>query len=89
MIGGSTDRLVQAALVVVWYILRGSELVLRGQRATFGGTVEMVQKHILVVEDDEALLNGVCDLLEVEGYKVSSAPDGARRSNCWRPLTAP
>jgi two-component system sensor histidine kinase/response regulator len=36
----------------------------------------MGQKHILIVEDDEALLNGVRDLLEVEGYKVSSASDG-------------
>jgi signal transduction histidine kinase len=36
----------------------------------------MGQKHILIVEDDEALLNGVRDLLEVEGYRVSSAPDG-------------
>lgn len=33
--------------------------------------------HILLVEDDNTLLKGMCDLLELAGYQVSLAEDGA------------
>lgn len=33
--------------------------------------------HILLVEDDEVLLRGMHDLLEMEGYRVITAVDGA------------
>ena len=36
----------------------------------------MTEQHILVVEDHEALLNAVRDILESEGYSVSTAGDG-------------
>jgi len=37
----------------------------------------MPKQHILIVEDDTALLRGVTDLLEMAGYEVSQAGDGA------------
>ncbi len=37
----------------------------------------MSKRHILVVDDDEALRSGVCDLLELSDFDVSSAIDGA------------
>lgn len=36
----------------------------------------MSGEHILVVEDDEVLRSGICDLLELSGYAVSAARDG-------------
>lgn len=33
-------------------------------------------RHILIVEDDDVLLRGMRDLLELEGYRVSSGIDG-------------
>lgn len=33
--------------------------------------------HILVVEDDEVLLRGMHDLLQLEGFRISTAVDGA------------
>jgi two-component system, sensor histidine kinase and response regulator len=36
----------------------------------------MPKQHILLVEDDNALLRGVTDLLEMAGYDVSQATDG-------------
>ncbi len=32
--------------------------------------------HILVIEDDRTIREGLCDALELEGYRVSSAADG-------------
>ena len=37
-----------------------------------------MKETILVVEDDVAILSGIVDLLESEGYRVSSARDGAK-----------
>lgn len=37
----------------------------------------MAHEHILVVEDDETLRSGIRDLLELSGYVVSVANDGA------------
>src|SRR5690606_41710352 len=37
----------------------------------------MVQKHILVVEDDDSLRSGIVDLLEFANYRVTAASDGA------------
>ncbi len=37
----------------------------------------MAHEHILVVEDDETLRSGIRDLLELAGYVVSAANDGA------------
>lgn len=34
--------------------------------------------HILVVEDEEPLLEGICDLLEMAGYQVDGAIDGVQ-----------
>ena len=34
--------------------------------------------HILVVEDELAMLMGIKDNLEFEGYKVDTADDGAQ-----------
>lgn len=36
----------------------------------------MPGKTILVVEDDRAMAEGICDVLEMEGYAVLSAPNG-------------
>ncbi len=36
----------------------------------------MSGKTILVVEDDRAMIEGICDVLEMEGYAVLSAPNG-------------
>ena len=36
----------------------------------------MTKYHILLAEDDKALLRGVTDLLEMSGYQVYAAPDG-------------
>ncbi len=36
----------------------------------------MKKEHILVVEDDRSILTGLEDLLEAEGYDVSTAMDG-------------
>ena len=36
----------------------------------------MAGKHVLVVEDHEALLVAIQDILEAEGYVVSTATDG-------------
>jgi CheY-like chemotaxis protein len=36
----------------------------------------MTKYNILLVEDDEALLRGVTDLLQMSGYQVHSASDG-------------
>jgi len=35
-------------------------------------------KHILLVEDDESILNGLQDILTKEGYNVSTASDGIK-----------
>ncbi len=37
----------------------------------------VTKQHILIVEDDDALLRGVTDLLEMAGYDVSQAGDGS------------
>lgn len=34
------------------------------------------KKHILIVEDDESILSGLKDILENEGYRISTASDG-------------
>lgn len=39
---------------------------------------------ILVVEDDRAILSGIVDLLEGEGFRVSSARDGAEALRLYR-----
>lgn len=36
----------------------------------------MTQKTILVVEDNPAMAEGICDALEMEGYAVISALNG-------------
>jgi CheY-like chemotaxis protein len=35
-----------------------------------------VDKHILVVEDDDAVRDALCDALELEGYRVVGAQHG-------------
>jgi len=36
----------------------------------------MIKEDILVVEDDASILTGLADLLEAEGYGISTARDG-------------
>jgi DNA-binding response OmpR family regulator len=43
-----------------------------------------MKSTILVVEDDAAILSGIVDLLEGEGYAVASARDGARAMRLYR-----
>ncbi len=45
--------------------------------------------HICVVEDDEALLQGLRDLLEMHGYRVSPAVDGLDALRVLNSLTEP
>ncbi len=42
-----------------------------------------MKERILVVEDDQAILMGVCDLLEDEGFVVERASDGAAALEAW------
>jgi DNA-binding response OmpR family regulator len=47
------------------------------KRETIGDR-RMSKQHILVVDDHELLLAGIQDILETEGYTVSTATDGVR-----------
>ena len=38
----------------------------------------MSEHHVFLVEDDESLLAGVSDLLELSGYRVSKAMNGVQ-----------
>ena len=38
----------------------------------------MAQRRILVVDDDDAIRQGIVDVLEASGYAVEQAPDGER-----------
>ncbi|MBN1411971.1 MAG: response regulator transcription factor [Spirochaetales bacterium] len=44
----------------------------------------MKKTAILVVEDDKAILTGLCDLLGCEGYEVFSAEDGIKGLEAYR-----
>ena len=39
--------------------------------------MKKAKAHILIVEDDKAILNGLCDVLVFNGYSVEAAEDGA------------
>jgi len=43
----------------------------------------MMKQRILVAEDDAAILTGLVDLLEGEGFAVDRALDGAAALACW------
>jgi len=49
----------------------------------------MKDTHILLVEDEDALLYGMRDLLEVEGYRVTLASDGHKALEALRAMTRP
>lgn len=49
----------------------------------------MVQQHILVVEDDEVLRIGICDLLDLSGYAVTAARDGQRALEALEEMRTP
>ncbi len=42
-----------------------------------------MKERILVVEDDQAILMGLCDLLEDEGFTVERASDGEAALEAW------
>ncbi len=44
----------------------------------------MMKEKIMVVEDDPAILTGLVDLLEGEGYRVCQADDGAKALELYR-----
>ncbi|PLY01542.1 MAG: DNA-binding response regulator [Desulfuromonas sp.] len=44
----------------------------------------MSKTHILIAEDDINLRQGLCDLLEAEGYRVTAVADGAAALNAWQ-----
>lgn len=48
-----------------------------GNISAVGDRPQEKEPHILIVEDDDVLLRGMRDLLELEGYRVSYAVDGA------------
>src|SRR5687768_13429493 len=52
-----------------------SVIVREGESAADDGHKE--GGHILLVEDDEVLLKGLHDLLEMEGFRITTANDGA------------
>lgn len=49
----------------------------------------MEQQHILVVEDDEVLRIGICDLLDLSGYIVTAARDGQRGLEALEEMRTP
>ena len=51
-----------------------------GQRDAGGADAATLPRratHVLVVDDDPLVREGVCEILEMAGYRVSSAPDAA------------
>jgi len=51
-------------------------MVITFEAASSGGVVDREPLAILVVDDDRAVLNALTELLESEGYKVTTAIDG-------------
>jgi CheY-like chemotaxis protein len=51
-------------------------MVITFEAASSGGDVDREPLAILVVDDDRAVLNALTELLESEGYKVTTAIDG-------------
>jgi len=49
----------------------------------------MPKQHILIVEDDGALLHGVTDLLEMAGYEISQATDGTTALGVLEQMSRP
>ncbi len=49
----------------------------------------MSKQQILLVEDDKALLIGMCDLLEMSGYEVLPAEDGSAALEILENLSSP
>ena len=58
----------------------GSDFALTASRGPGGGTMK---QRILVAEDDAAILTGLVDLLEGEGFAVETAGDGAAAIARW------
>jgi two-component system response regulator MprA len=46
------------------------------ETASAGSDVDLEPLTVLIVDDDRAVLNGLTELLEGEGYKVATAADG-------------
>ena len=61
-----------------WELARRSALIYRNRAMEiFAASVSLSPRRVLVIEDDPEMRDALVEVLKLEGYEVSSAPDGA------------